>query len=264
MRRVREAVLVVFILVASLCRAGEIGFIEDFALAEDREEALKQLIPGTRDYYYYKCLHLQNTGRLGEVRDVLKLWIDRHGRTSRVVEIENRLCLLGYDRDHAKSLEFIRRRLGIHFNHQREVPGRRTNYPTSLDQKRISRDALKARAFSRHTNSLRGYEGSGLDFLVGENLNMNRLRELLRRLGRPDHARLPELVVKELNDRRSSGFGSLAVHGRLLLDQLEEVVKRKRGVLNGRKFISNYVTRLHPNPDVDWRHDGRDGTSHRR
>jgi hypothetical protein len=31
--------------------AGEIGFVEDFALARDRAAALRQLIPGTEDYY---------------------------------------------------------------------------------------------------------------------------------------------------------------------------------------------------------------------
>ncbi|HLW68290.1 MAG TPA: hypothetical protein VKS79_23435, partial [Gemmataceae bacterium] len=41
--------------------AGEIGFIEDFALAKDREEALKKLIPGTEDYYYFHTLHYLNT-----------------------------------------------------------------------------------------------------------------------------------------------------------------------------------------------------------
>lgn len=31
---------------------GEIGFVEDFALAPDRAAALKQLVPGTDEYYY--------------------------------------------------------------------------------------------------------------------------------------------------------------------------------------------------------------------
>ena len=41
--------------------AGEVGFIEDFALARDRAASLRQLIPGTEDYYYYHCLHYLNT-----------------------------------------------------------------------------------------------------------------------------------------------------------------------------------------------------------
>ncbi len=36
-----------------VARGADIGFIEKFALAKDRKEALKLLIPGTADYYYY-------------------------------------------------------------------------------------------------------------------------------------------------------------------------------------------------------------------
>ena len=57
--------------------ANEVGFLESFALASDREAALEQLVPGTRDYYFYRCLHLQNSGRLDEVDEVLKSWIKR-------------------------------------------------------------------------------------------------------------------------------------------------------------------------------------------
>ena len=42
--------------------AKELGFVEDFALASDRDAVLKKLVPGTDDYYYYYCVHAQNTG----------------------------------------------------------------------------------------------------------------------------------------------------------------------------------------------------------
>ena len=48
---------------APVLRAGDIGFAEEFALAKDRAEALKKLIPGTEDYYYYHCLHYLNIGQ---------------------------------------------------------------------------------------------------------------------------------------------------------------------------------------------------------
>ena len=40
--------------------ANTIGYVEKFALAKDRGEALKQLIPGTREYYYYHALYAQH------------------------------------------------------------------------------------------------------------------------------------------------------------------------------------------------------------
>ena len=45
----------------SWANAEEIRFIEDYALAKNRAESLKQLVPGTEDYYYFHCLHYQQT-----------------------------------------------------------------------------------------------------------------------------------------------------------------------------------------------------------
>ena len=71
-----------------------IGFDEIYVLSENREEALKQLIPGTEDYYYYHALHFQNTGEFGKVEDLLKPWIKRYQRSARVREIQHRQALL--------------------------------------------------------------------------------------------------------------------------------------------------------------------------
>ena len=74
--------------------AKEIGYIETFALAEDREAALSQLIPGTEDYYYFYCLHHQAAGDLAAVEKLLTPWIKRHGTSTRYQEIRNRQALL--------------------------------------------------------------------------------------------------------------------------------------------------------------------------
>ena len=77
------------------CRAAaeEIGYVEQFALAPDRAEALKQLIPGTEQYYYYHCLHLQNTEQFDQVEKLLAAWIKRYNYTAGVREIQNRQAL---------------------------------------------------------------------------------------------------------------------------------------------------------------------------
>ena len=46
--------------------------------------------------------------------------------------------------------------MGLSFNHQRDVLGRKPNLPNELDQNRISRTTLSARANSRSVN-LSGY-----------------------------------------------------------------------------------------------------------
>ena len=49
----------------------EVGFVEEFALSPDRQQALEQLVPGSEDSYFYRCLHLQNTGDLKGVETLL-------------------------------------------------------------------------------------------------------------------------------------------------------------------------------------------------
>ena len=71
-----------------------IGFDERFVLAEDRAEVLKQLIPGTEDYYYYHSLQHQNEGEFGKVEELLKPGIKRYDRTARVRESQHRQALL--------------------------------------------------------------------------------------------------------------------------------------------------------------------------
>ena len=99
---------------------GEIGFIEDFALAPDRAAALKQLVPGTEDYYYYHALHFLNVEQYEKARELTGPWHQRHGQTGRLTEIQTRLALLTYDKNPQATLDYLRNKLGLNFGHQRE------------------------------------------------------------------------------------------------------------------------------------------------
>jgi len=55
----------------------EIGFVERFALATDRERVLEQLVPGTEDFYYYHALHYQLTAQNAKLQETLKQWAAR-------------------------------------------------------------------------------------------------------------------------------------------------------------------------------------------
>jgi hypothetical protein len=250
-----STLLAAFLLAAPLARAGDVGFPEDFALATDRQKALEQLIPGTEDYYFYHCLHYQNTGQLNQVDDVLKQWIKRHNRTQRVIQIENRQALLRYQQAPKATLQHIRQRLNLHFNHQRQVMGQKPKLPTQLDPNAISRDTLTRRALARHKGTLGGFEDRALDWAIGLDLDPDRRRHLLHRLRRPDYANLPQLVVADLKHRHSRGFGSHKIHRLLLRDQLDQCLKLMPDLLNQSNFVQVYLTKLRPNPDVDWRHN---------
>src|SRR6266404_7490219 len=125
--------LIAFALVSCSANAGELGFVEDFALAKDRAEALKKLIPGTEDYYYYHALHFLNTEQYEKVDALVKPWLERFGQTGRLTEIQTRQALLTYERNPQKSLDYLRNRLGLRFDHQKVVLGGAPNLPTALD-----------------------------------------------------------------------------------------------------------------------------------
>ncbi len=241
--------------------ADEIGYIEDFSLAKDRTQPLKQLIPGTEDYYYYNCLHFQNTEQFDKVEALLKPWIQRYKYTARVVEIRNRQALLTYRAKPQQSLEHIRQQLGVQFNHQRETLDQKPNLPTRLDQKRISRATLTARAFAIHRN-LQGFEDAALDWLVATELNEERRSHLLQRLRRPDYENLPNLIAADLTSKFNRGFGSDPIHRQLLLAQLGELARLQPNLLNQTNFVNTYLTKLHPNADIDWQHDPQEYTAY--
>ncbi|MEZ6058002.1 MAG: hypothetical protein R3C01_14985 [Planctomycetaceae bacterium] len=239
-------------------RGGEIGYVEDFTLATDREAALKQLIPGTQDYYYWHSVHYLNTEQFAKVDELLPVWVQRHGETEQVWEIRTRKALLTYPQNPQQSLDYLKGRFGINYPHRKAELNEEPNLPTTLDPALVSAAAFQARAFAIHGNSLNGFEDAALERLVAEKLNPDQRRQLLSRIVRPDVAGLVPLIVADLNHQNSGGFGSHGIHGRLLLAQLDELLKLKPELLNQQAFVRAYLTRLQPGPDVDWRHDAKE------
>ncbi len=235
--------------------SGEIEFVETFALSPDREAALKQLIPGTEDYYYWNCLHLLNTEQHDKVEALLGPWVQRFGETPRVWEVRTRRALLTYDKTPQASLDYLRGRFGINYPHRKEELNAEPNLPTALDPKLVSRANFQQQALARHGNSLNGFEDTALDWLTATELNPDQRRQLLNRLGRPDYANIVKLVVDDLNHANSGGFGSHNIHRQLLKAQLDDLIKVKADLLNQQNFVRAYLVKLQPGPDVDWRHD---------
>ncbi|MCB9872480.1 MAG: hypothetical protein H6837_21685 [Planctomycetes bacterium] len=229
-----------------------IGFEEQWALATDRAKALEQLIPGTVDYYYYRCRLLQDTGKLDQVGPLLQAWMQRHGRSARVEEIENRQALLGFASDPQGTYRFLQQRLGLRFDDQQQRAGAQRELPTALDPSSVSAAAFARRALARYPNSTRGFRERALEGLLASQLSDDLLMDLLRRLDRPDVPTLPAAVVRNLSHRRSRGFGSLPIHGKLLLEQLEECLRLSPNLLLDDRFVSTYLRRLVPDDDVAW------------
>jgi hypothetical protein len=246
--------LVCVVFGVSVAMAGEVGFVEDFALARDRAESLRKLIPGTEDYYYYHCLNYLNTEQFEKAAALTRPWLERFGQTARLTEIQTRYALLNYEKNPQQTLAYLRQRLGLRFDHQKAMAGGSPNLPTALDQKLIERATLRADSLARWKN-LDNFENSALDWLAAEKLDWERLRNLLQRLERPDIANLPALVVEDLQAPHPVEFGAFAVHRQLTVAQLEELVKLRPELLNHAVFVQTMLTKLQPGADEDWRRD---------
>ena len=234
-------------------RAGEINFIEDFALAPDRTIPLKQLVPGTEDYYYFHCLHAQQAEQFDKVEPLVTQWIQKIGHTQRVNEILARQALLTYDKNPQKTLEFLRNKLGVNFGHQKEELGVEPNLPTKLDPQWINRATWMQQALQQPNTD--GFTDASFDWLVNEKLDGDRRRHLISRLARPDYAGLTQLIADDMNHPNSGGFGQFAIHKLLTQAQLDDMLKLKPDLVHNHHWVVASLSRLQPGPDEDWQHD---------
>lgn len=241
--------LVPFLVLSATVPAADTGFPERFALAADRGAVLKELIPGTDDYYYYHALHLQHQGKKAELEVLLGEWENRFQQANaRRNEIRNRQVLLDYGTDPAGSLEYLRNKLGVSYNHQRVTPDARPDLATSLDPALVTREAFLADAL-RGTDALGNVTTSGLVHVMrndGVELTTARRRDLLNRIHRPDFPRLVAVVNDDLGTPESGGFGEFAIHGKLTVAQLEELLKLRPALLQNTNFVNAWAAKLRP------------------
>ncbi len=250
----RIILLAIMVIMTGHAVAGEISYNERFALGGDRTAALKELIPGTEDYYYYNALHLELEGRLVEAKRILDAGVKKFGHSGRLRELENRHALKSYKEKPDYSLRYIIDRLNVYFNHRQKKLKEEVRLPTKLSPSRISFSTLAKYAFDekRHTER---FENSAFDYLVTAKLTADQRRSLLSRLRRPDYPGIVKLIINDLNYKRSRGFWHHPVHKMLTVDQLEACLKKKPDLIKQTNFINTYLTKLRPNDDVNWMAD---------
>ena len=237
-------------------RAGEIGYVETFALADDRAAALEELVPGTEDFFYFRSLHLLATERFEQIEPLLADWVKAHGETTRVREIRARRALVTFRNDPAAATDWLVRSLGLTFGHERIVPGAEPQLPTAIAPEQVTPEAWAERARAAAPDTLEGWKDAALPRLAGgaepkAPLDRIRRRQLLSRLVRPDVAGLAALVAADLREPDSGGFGSLPIHRALTRAQLGELLGLEPGLRDNGTFVTAMLLRLQPGADED-------------
>ena len=235
--------------------AQEIGFLEDFALAKDREKVLKQLVPGTEKYYYFHSLQYQNTQQLDKVEQLMAPWLKRFGETPTYKQIRSRQSLLKYSDDPEATLAYLKKHLGLSFAHQRTIPDAQRELPSKLDPDLYSIQTMLDLALANGRSNTQEIRDKGLVLLAGRKLSKTQRRHLLQRLKRPDFPDLIDLIVADLKERDSKSFGSMGIHKSLTTKQLVELASKYPKVKSQDNYVNIYLSKLLPSEDTNWRSD---------
>jgi hypothetical protein len=259
--RLVQHALVVLMFVTGLANHsvhGEpISWMEDFALAANRETKLAELIPGTDDYYFYHCLHYQTTGQLERSEAMLRDWLAEHqGReTPSITAMTDRQRLLTYQQSPQRTIDHLVTRLGIKLDHAPPATKNERRFPSQLDQAMLQSDRLVKEALQRNDT----LKPLGIQFLAelfrqGNPAGVSiSLRELLDRVDGPYVADLDQLVSKELQLRRPNEqrFGDVRAHAFLTLDELEAVAAALPAIAINDQFVAAKLRRMRPSADDD-------------
>lgn len=253
------ALLAAAVLAPASSRAeNEVGFLERFALAPDREKVLSELVPGSEDDYFYRALHWQNARNQAKLADTLAQWKKRFpDESERRRVIENREALLTYDANPQATLAYLKERLDARHDHQREVRDQAPDLPTTLDPQRIARGVFLADSLA-NDGGLEGFTQEALAALVRDAvpLSPHQRRALLQKLQRPDVPGLVEVIAQELQSAESRGFGEFGIHRALLPEQLDQLQMILPDLANQEAFVFARLRKLAPSADTSLDFDG--------
>ena len=246
---------------------GEVGFIEDFALAADRAAALDRLVPGTDEFFYYHALLAMHRGDYTETDAIFERWkkvhngsLPDHGlaKTAQV-----RYAALLYAADPAESAKRLFAWLHPDLNHQAEL-SEPPLLPTTLSDEAYDAAAWRKAELPR----LQNFTPLGLamltpaDFITESRQTHALLTQWLHGLGQYTHPHLPEWVALQLrqpgnyNNVDPKGdyagqFGSLPIHGQLTLDELIATATLLKELRNDGKWVQAVLARMALPGDVD-------------
>lgn len=236
---------------------------EALALTEDRAHALSQLLPGSEDHDYHRCLQAQHAGQLDLAADILERWPERHGHTTGYTRLRLRQLLCLASTVPADVADHLRDHFGVMHGHEPVAETLDPSRPTrvadgAFDGDRLLRQAVEYDSGLSQVTDEGAYEVLALARELG--LDSSRRRVLLGRLGHTPQPELVELVAADLAERNSGGFGSLPVHDQLTLDQLRALGERRPELRGDLRWVSAVCARMVPTRaavDLELDRDGR-------
>lgn len=258
-----KSFLLALLLPLTVLAENEIGFIERFALAADREKALGELVPGSEEYYFFHALHYQNVRDNARLNLILNQWRERvpdENEARRI--ILNREAILNYERDPQATLKYLIERLHIRHDHQRELRDQKPALPTQFDPARISREIFLLDTL-KHDGGFESLPQETLASLIRDQaqLSLHQRRNVLSKLQRPDVPNLVQAIIADLQADKSRTFGSLPIHRALLPEQLDSLLQTFPQWLSQQAFVYTRLRKMAPSADVNLEYDDAERTA---
>jgi hypothetical protein len=226
--------------------AQELSFRERYALSENRQALLDELIPDTDPYFYYHCLHAQTTGKIAEARGFLEAWIAKAGLNDQTRRMQTRQFLLEYSTNPQATLRYLVSEFGINIEHPAPRRNEAAELATQLDPKLIQWNTV----FQSYGADLNRLESIAWANATQALQNPQQLRQWLERVERPDTPKLIDLVERELKMQDSRGFGWANIHQRLSESQLLDLQKRIPKLTESNAFVQARLRRIRPTDDA--------------
>ena len=263
MRNRIATIVLLLALLASSAFAGGAEFAERFALADTvgREELLKELVAGADDYFYFHCLHYQNTRNTAAFDQTMAAWeksIDRDDPSWAGSEIpyaiKLREAVLRYPDAPEQSLKTLRDYFDLGLEKVVPPPGadiERSDLPSKLDPADIAPAAYLKAITGRHEDPFADGDTSTVTatWMIGTGQALPEgvpMRSLLKMIERPDIPNLLEAIQADLGADNRGGFGSLPIHEQLLLPQLDSLAEGSPILFVIPKFVNAYLSKLRP------------------
>ena len=219
--------------------------LEALALADDRAVALARLIPGTDDHDYHRCVRLQQQGALDEAQAIVDAWPEKHGHGAALERLKRRQLLYRLAVDPRRAAFEVRDLTGAVLTHEPEAAAAEVRHPSRLDESLVDRAQLIDRALA-DASDLSRLTDDALPALLDRDLDATRRRALLARLGACAHPRVVPMIAEDLAAKGSRGFGSLAVHAWLTLDQLRALAELRPALRLEAAWVDAVIVRMRP------------------
>lgn len=219
----------------------ELGFIEEFALADDREAALEQLVPGSDTYYYFATLLRQQQGRLEEAEVMLERWRTVALETEpEFLQVEARQRLLTYSQTPGRTMEFLIDLLGgpIHDGVPAVGANEAKTLPSTISAQQLSHARFQKRAIDKRVIQKLG--PGALARVEVSKLGRRELHTWLRAASQvPDH---PQLVATVLQLAEKSPLGP--TYERMTRTLLDECLAQEPELAKHDPFVAAYLQKF--------------------